>query len=483
MAGDGDENVLCPLCLTLVANRWSCYYIPAMAVEAKLPFSVAVHQGLLAGPDWQKALWTHRVENATTSEDFDVLCALLRTFPSVAPASYPATGIRLEALVEFVRDARGEMARPRLQRGAIPELARIYDGSFNLEHARPALGRMLRVFAASSRSEDWDRVVRAAAAGIGQRDDWNGVFVQFGTDTELGRRRDNYGAAFHHIFRQLSEHLPRGPIELPFLVWANTITREDGIRPHPYDKNVGVERLRQFLEANSPDSEDAAAIAAASLPFLSHPMRIELLLLAQKHASPWVRLEFGWGAALLGWEGALEYLKRLGTDPRYYERARSYLNAVTGEWEPEFLPICGTPAFQAMAGVASYLRVDFKHDATPDYIELLDLREITWPTEGRVLSALVRYHVSEGLNVSGPGVALVYKNARYWDTPRMYEQPDIMQLSPVDMYCAMECDYRRLCPASSPIEDWIAAGRKALLEADPTFGATNPVVPTMVFKG
>lgn len=284
----------------------------------------------------------------------------------------------------FQNDASDDATRVLRDRG-LPELARLFDLALAVEDC-PAdtLAMLSKIFALYSYEPGVSRV----AAAVRRQPDaflWEVVFGLFGEENHP------HGPA---LVEALREPLPDGFAAITLLDLANTLSRQNRLKQHPFNTTAGRVRLEQWLTDSNPDHFSYAHSAAAALPFIDTGARNSLAALAMDHPATNVQMEAAWASAYRGGTAGLTFLARLCEDPRHSLTARHYLDELG---KADRVPASATePTFEAMAHMCNWLAHPNEFGAPPTHIELYDTRELNWlPTNDRRRVWLFKYTYAE----------------------------------------------------------------------------------------
>src|ERR1022692_30992 len=196
------------------------------------------------------------------------------------------------------------------------------------------------------------------------------------------------------VFAALSEPLPNGFLAVSLLDAANRLFLDGGEMRHPFDSDQGIRKLEAWLRDSDPEHFSYATSATAALPFIQHQKKDQLFQTAFEHPDVSVQLEAVWAAAKLERPGGLEKLAALCKDVNHSSRAKSYLKELGREdVVPEESKL---PDFEAKAEFARWLAHPNELDRFPDELEILDHRDLCWPTDGKVKHFwLIKYRVRD----------------------------------------------------------------------------------------
>jgi hypothetical protein len=210
------------------------------------------------------------------------------------------------------------------------------------------------------------------------------------------------------VFMALSDPLPDKFLAVSLLDAANRLWLEGGEMRHPFDSDQGVERLENWLRDPDPEHFSYAISATAALPFIQHARQDELFELAYTHPDVGVQLEAAWAAAKLDRPSGLKHLVEFCTSVNHAHRAKAYLKELARE---DSIPEASTAVdFVALAEFAQWLAHPNELGRFADELEILDHRDLRWPTDGEVKHFwLIKYWVKDttGLDHDDVNVGLV----------------------------------------------------------------------------
>ncbi|MBN9120004.1 MAG: hypothetical protein J0I06_12715 [Planctomycetes bacterium] len=267
----------------------------------------------------------------------------------------------------FQNDAADDATRVLRDRG-LTELARLFDAAL----ARPdcpaePLSVTCKIFALYAYEPGVPRIAQT----VRRHPDgymWEVVFGLFGEENHP------HGPA---LIEQLRDPLPDGFAAIVLLDLANTLSRQNRLKAHPFDTPAGRARLEAWLTDSDPEHFSYAHSAAAALPFVDARARNALAALAMDHPETRVQMEAAWASAYRGGTAGLTFLARTCEDPRHSLAARRYLDELgKGDRVPAKAL---EPDFEAMAETCNWLAHPQEFGAPPTDIELFDTRELNWP--------------------------------------------------------------------------------------------------------
>ncbi len=225
---------------------------------------------------------------------------------------------------------------------------------------------MLRIFAMYGTKDGTQRIIEAASHGFAAESyRWHAIFALY-ADHHPERER---------LFQIFRESLPNESISRHLLTSANDAAIYHECEVHPFDSDQGVERLQQWFE--DADEHGLAHSATASLPFIHHQRRDELLSRAMQHCDFGVRIEAAWAAAKLGREDGLQKLADYCLDIHNSVRAQTYLHELDRE---DWIPLqAQEPSFRAQARFSEWLAHPNELGEPPDELIIVDHRQLAWP--------------------------------------------------------------------------------------------------------
>jgi hypothetical protein len=431
---------------------------------------VALARGLVPGGDLVQELASLNGYAVRTTRDAHAIClALARLIelpPEMPEPPFPplVTGgekggarTALDWLASLFQQVETQEAYGVLLEFGLPQLLRLFDEhSTQVDHLF-----LLKLCALYRHLPGTERVMKAARSGLQAEGRlWSVIFRQF----DLEHPHINL------LVQSLHDPLPNGFIGVAYLDWSNTLALAEKIKNHPFDSLSGVQRLHQYLTDTERAHFSFAQSAAASLPFISHPLRQNLLALALDHPCGDVQMEGAWASAKLGSSAGVQFLARTCLDPVRGKQAAQYLRELDAE---EAIPVQALdPSFQAQLDLTSWLAHPDEFGRPPDEISLMDTRELYWPPcrdRRRVWLFRYRYQVAEDRISPGGhrydvGVGMVgsITFSLIGETcPEMLAE-DIYAL-----HCCWELEYRH--DPHAPPERSIEVGRRLLSQHQPGF--------------
>ncbi|AKJ06676.1 hypothetical protein ATI61_105344 [Archangium gephyra] len=359
-------------------------------------------------------------------------------------------------IVGLFQQPTDKEAAVTLRAEALPSLLRLYDARLRewrkagpqegYDSAASDLLFVLKIFAMYRGEEALQRIIDAARIPLAP----DGYMWSVVLSALVKAEKE----AALRVASALREPLPPGFIAVALLDMANTLAREHGVTPHPFDTAQGRELLRTFLTDEDPDHFSHAHSAAASLPFL--PDSREFFTLAQQHPDVAVRMEAAWAAAHGGDALAVTRLQDWSRDPRTRKRAVTYLKELGHQPAP--LPKEERLRLDAMAEMSDWLEHPSEFGRPPGHLEVYDHRRLFWPPtkdERDVWLLRYRYEDEEGDPEEGVGMVGSVTFALFGEATA--------DLPPEDIY-ALHCvwELQQEGDERAPKERTIQAGRKLL---------------------
>lgn len=258
---------------------------------------------------------------------------------------------------------------------------------------------VLKMLAAYGTPEGAGLVIEVARSGFTSEGYlWSVVLRMFEVEHPEARR----------VFAALSDPLPEKFLAVSLLDAVNHFCLNGGELRHPFDSDEGVRRLEAWLRDADPEKFSYAVSATAALPFLQHPRQDMLFQIAFGHSDGGVQLEAAWAAAKLDRPSGWEKMATLCRDVHHSSRAKTYLRELGRE---DVIPEDSKrPDFEAKAEFAQWLAHPNELGRPPDELEILDHRDLRWPTDGEVKHMwLIRFRAKDttGLASDQTGVGLV----------------------------------------------------------------------------
>jgi hypothetical protein len=261
----------------------------------------------------------------------------------------------------------------------------------------------------------------------------------------------------------LREPLPEGFVGVAYLDFANGLAANNRISNHPFNSDLGMERIAAYLTDDNPDNSSYAISAAACLPFIESGAREKLMNIADRHPDGAVRLEAAWASAKRGSEFGRHRLAQQCLNPKFAIRAISYLEELgLGRYVPQR---ARGPDFQAKAEMCNWLMHPAEYGRPPNEITQYDTRVLNWPPTNdrrRLWLFKYRYHARGDDGPADDGIGLV-------GSVTFSLVGDVTaDMTPEDVY-ALHCCWELKCQqdARAPDEATIAAGRKVLAAVNP----------------
>lgn len=306
----------------------------------------------------------YKVRTAESAQAICLALARLIELPPEMPELPVPSRTALDWLAALFQQVETREAFDVLQQYGLPQLFRLFDEQSD----RLDLLYLLKLFAMYQDLRGSERIIQAVRNGLHCNSRfWSIVFRQLELDHPHAER----------ILNALSNPLPTGFIAIAFLDWINAFCLAERLELHPFDTDAGRQLLQQFLTDTDPQRYSYAQSAAASLPFIRHASRQELLALSLDHTSTDVQMEGAWASAKLGSAAGVNILARLCRDPAYSKQACQYLRELD---LPEAIPSdVLDPAFAAQAELVAWLAHPEEFGHPPDEIRLFDMRELYWP--------------------------------------------------------------------------------------------------------
>ncbi|HMO36345.1 MAG TPA: hypothetical protein PKA06_09900, partial [Gemmatales bacterium] len=414
----------------------------------------ALARGLSPGGDLiheLAQLKDYKIRTAASSHAICLALARLIELPPELPETSLPTRSALDWLIGMFQQVETREAYEVLLLYGMPPLVQLFDERSD----RVDLLYLLKLFAMYRLEVGVDRIIQAAQTGLHPEGRlWSVIFRQLDLEHP---QADKMMAA-------LRDPLPTGFINIAYLDWVNAFSLADRLSEHPFDTEAGYRLLHKYLTDQNPQRYSYAQSAAASLPFLKHANRKELLALALDHSSTQVQLEGAWASAKMGSSAGVSILSRLCCDPVYSKIACQYLREL--ELEEAIPRQVQEPEFQARAELIQWLAHPDEFGRPPDDIRLLDTRELYWPpTRDRRQLWLFAYsydveeEASEHPNPYQQGVGMVgsITFSLLGKTHPSLAAEDIYAL-----HCCWELEYRG--DLRSPQMRDIQAGRRLLAE-------------------
>lgn len=392
----------------------------------------------------------------STRDDADAVCDWLTRYPwaPFEKHEYDLVLTPLRCLAGLFQEVISEEPFEALQRRGIPELIRI----FWLEAENPGSDEsdvlfLLKILAIYGTPDGADTVAAAVRRNILPDGFlWSVVFNAFVDDHPDAVR----------LCQTIAGHLPtEGFLPITYLDFCNQLALSSRIKTHPFDSQVGLGLLRQWLENESDDEYSYAHSATVALVFLDSAERDRLLDLALMHPDFRVRIEAAWVEARIGRDDGIRKLAEHCLDPRLGESPRRYLEEL-GRFDA--VPVqARDPRFRASCELSEWLAHPNEHGAPPDTIELLDEREAVWPPTHdtrplRLFTYVYRAGQEDGSDLLGVGMTGSITFSLFGVL--------VDDLSPEDIY-ALHCCWELITLGDSraPEQPSVEAGRRILAEA------------------
>jgi hypothetical protein len=417
----------------------------------KTQLQKALEQGLAAGGDLFEALNDLNHYEIDSLEDAEALVAALESY-NERPVEAPGMFSSFHQLVSLFQSVTAVSPFQFLVRRGIPLLIRAYDIRLPIaDEQQNELLFAVKIFARYGLEDGLERLIQAAYHPL-LRDGylWSVIFEQLGDQDPF----------IPELVERLSDPLPDGFVSIAFLDWINRLAREERLTGHPFDCQQGVQKLRTWLRCSNQDEFSFAHSSAAALPFISEPLREQLLALAMDHPDSAVQMEAAWASARLGSDSGLRFLIRLCLDRNYSTTACAYLEELGRD---DLIPeAANEPNFRAMADMCDWLAHPQEFGRPPDEIELYDTRELFWPPTNDVRQLWLfkyRFIAEENGESDDWGLGL-YGSATF----SLFDETN-SEMAPEDVYalhCCWELEANN--DPRAPEERSIAAGR-AIIEA------------------
>lgn len=350
-------------------------------------------------------LWREEVEGAAEAE---VLVQVLGRFPvSVAD---PADGASaLETALGWCANTESKRARRVLERGAPPQLLRIFDALIDdaEEDAKlfNALIKALGVMALFEVHEGANRMLRAAQVeDQWENDGWDAVY-----GVVLTTKKHAWVDA---LVDGLKDEIPGGMIGILFLDLCTLQSSAKQLREHPFNSPLGIRRMTSWLNQEDEGRVSYAISTCAALAFLPESLRAQLLEVADQSPEPEVRIAASKARIEANDESGFDQLKEIGNDPRYAMGIINYLlehNGPPGRF-PERFSAPGFKTFLAKATLCEWLSHPAEFGRPPQKLHKIDSRKIYWPPSDkmkRVYLFRYEYPPREGKKKPTVGVGMV----------------------------------------------------------------------------
>lgn len=345
------------------------------------------------GPVLAEALLDLGTYPVRTQDEAEAICLVLEALDQVPPcgvsptpeaADCPATALyMLASLFQRVEDTS---AHEILTERGLPLLREAYERRLGAStRHREDLIFLLKVFAMYPNRLGLEMILEAAVRGLWAEDTlWQTVFSLF----------DHEHPHSLELVERLAKPLPHGFIAIALLDCANGLALRGVRLAHPFDSVGGRSLLEEYLTGSDSRWYSYAHSAAAALPFLVPEARSRLMALALDHSCSRVQLEAAWASTRLGSKSGVKMLKRACLDPRQAGVARAYLEEL-GKGE-EIPAEAFEPDLLAQAEMCSWLSHPHEFGDSPEEIEIVDTRRMTWaPTGDERQVWLLRFKFSE----------------------------------------------------------------------------------------
>ena len=339
------------------------------------PLQLAIERGLKPGGDLVAELDDLDDYTIKSKRDAQAICKALEAVDQKAAGKRKRGESPLYKLAGLFQDVEGGSdACHHLRDHGIPVLLKL------ARKARTEEGFdesnflfVLKMLAAYGTTEGADLVIEVARSGYANdRYLWFVVLGMFSAEHPEARR----------VFTALSNPLPDKFLAVSLLDASNRLWLEGGEMRHPFDSDQGVTRLEKWLRDPEPEHFSYAISATAALPFIQHSRQNELFEIAGDHPDVGVQLETAWALAKLERPNGLEKLVELCKKVNHSSRAKSYLKELGRE---DMIPReSQQPDFEAKAEFAQWLAHPNELARFPDELEIIDQRDLRWPTDGKV---------------------------------------------------------------------------------------------------
>lgn len=408
-------------------------------------------------------LWLERVEGAAEAE---VLVQILGRFPvSVAD---PADGASaLEATLGWCANTENKGARRVLERGAPPQLLRIFDAL--IEDAEEdsklfdALMKAVAAMALLEMPEGVSRMLRAAQLeGQWENDNWDAVY-----GVVLPRKKHAWVDA---LVDGLKDEMPGGMIGILFLDLCTLQSSAKQLPEHPFKSPLGIQRMTAWLNQEGGSRVSYAISTCAALEFLPESIRAQLLEVADQSPEPEVRIAAAKARIEANDKSGFDRLKEIGNDPRYAMGIIRYLLELKAPPEryPERFTAPGFKTFLAKAELCEWLSHPHEFGRPPQKLHKIDSRKIYWPPSDKMKRVyLFRYEYAPRKKKKKPtvGVGMVGGEATFSLFGEVTED-----MAPEEMYalhCAWELEL--LQDERAPKKRSVRAGLRLLSDYNEGF--------------
>lgn len=275
----------------------------------------------------------------------------------------------LFSLAVFFQSAASQDAFTVFKEKGLPELRRIFkEGITQPKNRESDLLFILKIFALYKQEQDIETIIEVAKSGF-QADEymWSVIFGAFDKDHPYWRK----------IADDLKDPLPPGFLAVAYLDFVNQHSIDGRLDLHPFNIDVGMERLEKFLLNRDEEKFSYALSAAVAIPFLNPKRREKLFMLARQHPDYHVRIESAWAAAKTGQNEGIQELKHWAIDVNFSSIACQYLTELG--FKDEIPKEALDRNFKAKAEMANWLSHPMEFGRAPDKIEIFDSRELFWP--------------------------------------------------------------------------------------------------------
>ena len=357
----------------------------------------------------------------------------------------------LHSVIAFFQESDSKDATAFLRKHGIPRLIRLLETHWNNVDLRDDLMFCLKQLGIYQTLEGVPIIVRAMR-------EWpDGYMWKIILDTFAMKGAPQK----HSLIRLIGNDLPSGFAGIAYLDVVNTLSREDGLAPHPFASEQGVIRLKALLKEQDSDS---AISATAALPFLPAAVQSELFSRALEHINWEVQVEAAWAMAHSGNERGYKLLVEYAKDVHKYDKVARYLHELGRDYL--LPPETQSSDFQAMAEMSQWLQHPSEMRRVPDELTLYDTREVIWPPtndQRRVWLFRYLYRAEDGQEPDeGLGMVGSVTFALFGETTANLKPEEAYAL-----HCCWELQNNE--DPLAPKERDIAAGLKILRKYNPGF--------------
>lgn len=424
------------------------------------PLRRALKRGLKPGGDLVEELRGLDDYVISSQKDAEAICDALTTLPGDRSQNTRHFSTPLHELTGLFQDVEGREcpAFEELYEEGLPELIRIYDAMVDdaTDEEVDDLLYVLKILAMYGSFAGAQKIVEAAQMPL--KPDAYMWHVILSTFSEDHPQRE-------FVLKALSDPLPSGFLAIGLLDSANGAAINGAFDEHPFDSPAGTKMLREWLEDPDPEKFSYAHSATAALPFISNPLRDELLALAMQHPDTGVQIEAAWAAGELGRESGFQALAQFCLDVNHSETAQRYLEELD---RADLIPSeAQDDSFQAKAEFSSWLSHPNELGKAPDSLEIVDHRQLVWPPEGETRPLwLIRYVLRDdtGLEEDDTDCGLVGSVTWCFFSYKMDQRP------PEDVYaihCYWEMEHEELIDETEVTDPEEYAGMLTKWTGDP----------------